>query len=418
MKTEKVRVAVVGIGSAGFGCAYMLLKNGIRTALIEKNKVFGGTSVASGVNCWEPGVCNGELHKILADKLSQIPNACAVCKTIPGGLLFGDNDGDFHKYPWGLSIPDKEGKYEDTLKRCLSLTGGKDYRRFQFEPDCMSKIMQDMILEYSENATVFSESQYVSCVVKDRRIQSIDIKTKDGITRIYADYFVDCSGDIYLARDAGCKAEIGSEDDEKNINGVSYIFRIRKLFSKNAVNEEMEYKTVSCFNMYPNGDININMLPTVLGSEYSELGDRADDEGKNRVSEYFKWLKEKRGLDNYEIVHIFPQPGVREGHRLVGKYVLTKDDVVSGRSEYPCEIAAIADHAIDIHGTKPICTEIEKPYAIPMDCLIPNEIDNLLVACKGASFSHEAASSARLSRTMLTLGESAGKHLAHKIKNK
>ena len=40
--------------------------------------------------------------------------------------------------------------------------------------------------------------------------------------------------------------------------------------------------------------------------------------------------------------------------------------------------------------------------------MLPKEIDNVLVACRGASFSHIAASSARLSRTMIALGEAAG----------
>ena len=46
-------------------------------------------------------------------------------------------------------------------------------------------------------------------------------------------------------------------------------------------------------------------------------------------------------------------------------------------------------------------------YGIPYECMLPKEIDNLLVACRGSSFTHLAASSARLSRTMLQLGEAA-----------
>ena len=48
------------------------------------------------------------------------------------------------------------------------------------------------------------------------------------------------------------------------------------------------------------------------------------------------------------------------------------------------------------------------PYGIPYECMLPKEIDNMLVACRGASFSHIASSSARLSRTMMALGEAAG----------
>ena len=46
--------------------------------------------------------------------------------------------------------------------------------------------------------------------------------------------------------------------------------------------------------------------------------------------------------------------------------------------------------------------------ASPTACLLPNEYDNLIAASRGASFSHIAASSCRLSRTMMALGEAAG----------
>ena len=40
----------------GTGLAYFLASNGIKTAVCDQNPYFGGTSVYSGVNCWEPGV--------------------------------------------------------------------------------------------------------------------------------------------------------------------------------------------------------------------------------------------------------------------------------------------------------------------------------------------------------------------------
>ena len=46
--------------------------------------------------------------------------------------------------------------------------------------------------------------------------------------------------------------------------------------------------------------------------------------------------------------------------------------------------------------------------ASPTACLLPNEYDNLIAASRGASFSHIGASSCRLSRTMMALGEAAG----------
>jgi hypothetical protein len=51
---------------------------------------------------------------------------------------------------------------------------------------------------------------------------------------------------------------------------------------------------------------------------------------------------------------------------------------------------------------------LREPYGVPYRCLLPKGINNLLVACRGASFSSIAASSCRLSRTMMALGHAAG----------
>ena len=52
--------------------------------------------------------------------------------------------------------------------------------------------------------------------------------------------------------------------------------------------------------------------------------------------------------------------------------------------------------------------ELNAPYGIPYRCLLPCGTSNVLIAGRCASFSSIAASSCRLSRTMMQLGEAAG----------
>ena len=105
--------------------------------------------------------------------------------------------------------------------------------------------------------------------------------------------------------------------------------------------------------------------------------------------------------------------GIRESWRLRGRYVLTHTDILRGCPEATGQedVIAVADHPTDTHGRTNVsgtrCAPTGK-YGIPYECLLPREIGNLLVACRGSSFSHIAASSARLSRTMIGLGEAAG----------
>jgi hypothetical protein len=75
--------------------------------------------------------------------------------------------------------------------------------------------------------------------------------------------------------------------------------------------------------------------------------------------------------------------GVRETRRIMGEYMLTRDDVVNGRQFDDGVVDVI--FGIDIHDPAPE-SEIRpnrgrmKPYQIPYRCLIPQKIDNLFVS--------------------------------------
>ena len=100
---------------------------------------------------------------------------------------------------------------------------------------------------------------------------------------------------------------------------------------------------------------------------------------------------------------------MRETRRIVGDYVLTESDCSAGVAKQGHkDVIAIADHAIDLHGRKAWWRRMEGPYGIPYRCLLPKVSRNLMIASRAASFSHIAASSCRLQRTMMTLGQAAG----------
>jgi hypothetical protein len=64
---------------------------------------------------------------------------------------------------------------------------------------------------------------------------------------------------------------------------------------------------------------------------------------------------------------------------------------------------------VDVHGHKSRLYEVPNgPYGVPYRCLLPKGVENLFIASRAAGFSHIAASSCRLSRTMMTLGQAAG----------
>ncbi|MDZ7619380.1 MAG: FAD-dependent oxidoreductase, partial [Patescibacteria group bacterium] len=134
---------------------------------------------------------------------------------------------------------------------------------------------------------------------------------------------------------------------------------------------------------------------------------------------HWRWLQEIPEFQGYELAEIAPMLGIREGHRVVTRYVLSEHDIRAGLpgQQHP-DIIAVADHPCDIHGAGGGIGHVKTAYGVPYRCLIPaGEWQNLLVACRGSGFSKIAASSVRLQRTMIQLGHAAGMAAAMAVKD-
>ena len=422
MKTD---ILILGAGSAGFAAAYRALKTGGCTVtLVDCNPAPGGTSTFGGVNCWEPGIGGrrtDDVHFEIARRLIQ------------SGDAFVGKTTEFCTSERRYAVSDRsDSSYEATLHR--HQVAPPDQRRFHFEPAAMSYVMNSLLTEEGgERLNTYFSSRLISVNVQNRQIQSCVIETPHGIITVIPHIVIDCTGDIVGARMARCDTVYGADSametgesaappvHQDQLNGITQCFRIDKgefcmpsEFSGHDFDEwdmhmERYDGPVSCFNVYPRGGISVNMLPTMEGVSLMNLTDsELKYQLKGRVWRYFSWLRKRCSLTDYTIVHIFPLPGIRESYRLRGKYILCQEDLIRG-----CSVLgedhniAWADHPSDIHGAGGRLTQTGE-YGIPYECMLPKEIDNLLVACRGSSFTHLAASSARLSRTMLQLGEAAG----------
>ncbi|MBQ9544573.1 MAG: FAD-dependent oxidoreductase, partial [Clostridia bacterium] len=424
MKTLKTKVMILGAGAGGFGAAYELSKSKIPFVTADKNPSFGGTAVFGGVSCFEPGVSLDGVHKILAEILIKNGGG-EVQRSVPPEELYGRVVAAGKKadppYRWGLSV--KSGApYDQTLKRCRQFRSGYgECYRFMTDENELKKAMESLIGK--EYCTALFNSEYISCEKSGRKVLSVTVRQSGEDIKIFADHFLDCTGSIVLARDAGCEYALGDDSgDIAGLNGVSVVFRASKRPDAVGVKKEdlpedgtwvseTMKKCVSCINVYPNGDLNVNMLPTMSGGEWFSLGDKAAAAARSRVFSYWEYMRERYGLGEYKIVRIF-NPGIREDYRLSGRKVLGIEDIAKPFDPDGDHIA-VADHALDLHGVKgAVSGELEHPYGIPFDCARPKEFDNLFVACRGASFTHTAASSARLTRTMISMGENVAKRIA------
>lgn len=429
-------ILIIGGGSAGVGAtlkALELSKGSQNVLLIEKEYALGGTATLSGVNCWEPGVGGFGFHSKIAEKLLE--------NKVYAGVGITKKSWSYEE-PWAFQSVNDQFDYE-----CTTMRAGLEpcnLNRFHYEPEAMMNLLNEMICEHP-NVNLMFNTEFIGVEKNGSNIKYIYAYNKktDEKYRIYSKVFIDCSADIVVARSAGCAVSLGEDSESdynepcapkeasNHINGISQIFRVKKIEHKHIDNLSSLYKsqqakewlqkkvaacTISaCINEYPNGDLNINMLPTMDGEEFLKHGyEKAQKICKERVAYYWDWLQEKNGFNQYTFDSFFPNLGIRETYRLKGRYVLNEIDARAGFSEQKLkgEFVAFSDHALDVHGKTningPRCGELKVPYGIPFSCLITNELNNLLVACRGSSFSHIAASSCRLSRTMMAIGEAAG----------
>ena len=138
----------------------------------------------------------------------------------------------------------------------------------------------------------------------------------------------------------------------------------------------------------------------------------AEIEGRRQLREYLNFFRTKISVfRNCRIYSIAPQVGMRESRRICGRNYLTREDF-SRCAVFEDGIARVT-YPIDIHSTSGSGTEITRLpkgrwYEIPYGCLLPRDVDNLVMACRGISVSHAVHSSMRVMPPVCSIGQAAG----------
>ena len=139
-------------------------------------------------------------------------------------------------------------------------------------------------------------------------------------------------------------------------------------------------------NHYPNGDLNINMLPTMEGDEFLRLGyDAAMQECRRRVRGHWHyWQTTYEEFRRFRLCWIAPALGVRESRRIVGEYVLTENDLAAGLSRQKhADIIALADHSMDTHGGHAKGGEMRRALRHSLSLLDPKRAEELAGGVSG-----------------------------------
>ena len=157
--------------------------------------------------------------------------------------------------------------------------------------------------------------------------------------------------------------------------------------------------------------VNTTRITGLAGMEPSEL-DQARARGMEQVRELVPFMTKRiAGFENAFLKAVAREPGVRETRRLLGRYILNEYELIEG-AEFDDAIARGA-YPLDIHqqtgeGLKTLSLTGKQHYAIPLRCLLNNEVPNLVTAGKCMSVTHQGFSSTRVMPTCLAVGQAAG----------
>ncbi len=116
------------------------------------------------------------------------------------------------------------------------------------------------------------------------------------------------------------------------------------------------------------------------------------------------------GFEKAYLTRTAPFLGIRETRRIVGKYVMTRDDILGCRRFD--DAVAVGSYPVDLHRPDDAGCTLEwcgDCYDIPYRSLVPQQVENLLVAGRCISTTHEAMAAIRVMSTCMAMGEAAGR---------
>ena len=385
--SAQVDVLVVGGGPAGFAAAVAAARSGVKTLLVERYGFLGGMATAGLVNPFMVSRIEGELN--LQGIFGEVIDRLNAENAAQEGELFGQP-------------------------------------HIVFDSEILKSILQEMVKE--SGAKPILHSLATGVILKDNILKGIAIENKSGQQRILSKVIIDATGDGDIAFMAGVPCETGRKEDGL-AQPMTLNFRVggvdtSRMPSRDEINrlyiKAKKDKEFSCprekllwFETIRAGELHFNTtrVPKRDGTKVEDLT-AAELEARQQVMGLVRFLKNRvPGFENSYLLSTAAQIGVRETRRIKGEYVLTKDNILCGQKFE--DAVARASYPIDIHNPEGEGT-IFQPlpegvyYEIPYRCLVPQKIDNLLVAGRPISVTHEALSSTRVMPTCMATGEAAG----------
>lgn len=404
MDTDRVSydVVVVGGGAAGLAAAVTAAGCGARTALIERYGFLGGMATAGMVST----VCG--LYRTSASGPAELLNE-GFAGTFAGRLA---------RMP-GCGAPQRHGR-----------TFVLPYTPFAFA--CLA----DDVTTSLPHLDVYLHAYLVGLEMGSAGIGLLRVATWERMLELTLRAVVDTTGDAAVAHRAGAATEtvplaerqlpslvfVLQDVDTAAIGRGARVALLRALVV--AEREGRLPKGASNLALGPSpqpGEVVCKLTLSGIAEELPAGRDfltMAEQEGRRRALAVTELLKTMPPFARAFVSHAAPQVGVRESRRVIGRYELTREDVLTGRKFE--DAMARGGWPIELWEEERAGATFEyledgQTYDVPLRCLRARDVENLFVAGRCLSASHEALGSARVIGTCLATGEAAGTAAARHV---
>lgn len=390
-------VLVCGGGCAGTAAALSAARQGARTLLVEKAPFAGGIITSVGLPYFD-GIADIKTHRVVVRGIAlELLAKTGVCKA----------DAQEIK-PHNPTIPNT----------------------FEF------KVLLDRELQAcGDKLTVLFNSFVCDAESSGDRVTSVTIANKDGLVRVKPRVVIDCTGDADVAARAGAATEQSPEVQPLTLHfrigrvqgtpGLSKLCRA-SLVKAQERGELPHFYGPGVMFLFAKEEVYVHGVRVPANPTDAADLSRAEMQGRaDALAMHHAWKRDIPAFADSYFLEAYPWIGVRESRRLIGQHVLTEKDIMGGR-RFDDAIATGCWY-LDLHPNKTTLGSAndfqpEKvqpaPYDIPYRSLVPQKLENLLVAGRCHAATRGAHASTRVTVTAMALGEAAGCAAAMSLKEK